>query len=351
MSDSKTPNKKKRSLLRRVLMLGGVAIVLIGGTGFYLLSGRYIETENAYVKADKIMVAPEVGGVVVGVNVANNQPVTKGSVLFSIDPAQYRIAEAKAQADLMSARSKIEEKKAEYRQKLQDVERAQVEVDYFTKEYDRQIELRAKDTVSQSKIDDIKRQRDAARKQVLVLREDAEQIKAALMGNPDIHPEDHPVVQAAAAAVDKAQLDLQHTTVLAPVNGIVGSVPNAGDYAHASVPMINLVSTGSSWIDANYKETELTNVRIGQPVDVTIDTYPGVHWKGVVSSISPATGAEFSILPAQNTTGNWVKVVQRITVRIDFMEGPEDLPKRAGMSTIVSIDTGSYPHMPKAWAK
>jgi len=332
-------------------MLGGVAVVVIGGLGFYLFSGRYIETENAYVKADKIMVTPEVGGTIVSVNVKDNQVVARGDVLFTIDPTQYQIAEARAQADLMSARSEIEQRKAEYRQKLEDVARAQVEADYFAKEYKRQIALRANDTVSQSKIDDIKRQRDAAQKQVQVLKEDAAQIKAALMGNPDINPEDHPLVKAAAAALDQARLDMTRTTVRAPANGIVGSAPNVGDYAHASVPVISIVGSDDVWIEANYKETELTHVRIGQPVEIGIDTYPSRHWKGVVESISPATGSEFSILPAQNTTGNWVKVVQRITVRIAIEDGPEDLPKRAGMSTEVSIDTGSYPHLPKAWAK
>jgi membrane fusion protein (multidrug efflux system) len=332
-------------------MLGGVAVVVIGGLAIYTFSGRYIETENAYIKADKIMVTPEVGGAIVSVNVKDNELVSKGSVLFSIDPAQYLIAEAKARADLATARSGIEQKKAEYRQKLQDVEQARVEAEYFTKEYDRQIALRARNNVSQAKIDDIKRQRDSARKEVEILKEDTAQIRAELMDDPDIDPQDHPLVRAAAAALDKAQLDMARTVVRAPANGIVGSAPNVGDYAHAGVPVTNLVGSDTAWVEANYKETELTHVRLGQPVDIEIDTYPGRHWTGVVESISPATGSEFSILPAQNTTGNWVKVVQRITVRITFKDGPKDLAKRAGMSTEVSIDTGSYPHLPQAWAK
>jgi membrane fusion protein (multidrug efflux system) len=342
---------KKRPFLRRLLMLGGVAVVVIAGLGIYLFSGRYIATENAYIKADKIMVAPEVGGSIISVKVEDNEPVSEGSVLFSIDPTQYLIAQAKAEADLATARSEIEQKKAEYLQKLQDVAQARVEAEYFTKEYDRQLALRANNNVSQAKIDDIKRQRDSARKEVEILKQDTAQIKAALMGNPDIDPEQHPLVRAAAAALDKAQLDLKRTTVVAPADGIVGSAPNVGDYAHASVPVLSLVSSTNAWIEANYKETELTHVQLGQPVEINIDTYPDRHWTGVVQSISPATGSEFSILPAQNTTGNWVKVVQRITVRIAFEDGPKDLVKRAGMSTEVSIDTGSYPHLPKAWAK
>ena len=347
-SDSKTSKKKR--LVRHILMAVGILAAGLGGGWFYLKSGRVVSTDNAYVKAAKVMVAPEVSGAITSVSVADNQWVDKGSVLFTVDDTAYRIALARAEADFAEARAQIEAKKGEYRQKLEDIDKAQVDVAYYTKEYDRQVKLKAQDTVSQSKLDEIKRARDSARKDVLSLKEELSQIMAALGGNPDIDPDDHPLVKAAAAALAKAKLDMQRTTVCAPADGTVGTAPAVGEYAHASVPMINIVSNHKVWIEANFKETDLENVKLGQKVKVTIDTYPGHVWRGTVESISPATGAEFSILPAQNTTGNWVKVVQRITVRIAFEDDDPDLVKRAGMSADVSIDTGVYPHLPDGWS-
>jgi membrane fusion protein (multidrug efflux system) len=249
-----------------------------------------------------------------------------------------------AKAELAMSYAEIEQLKARYRQKQEDMARAQVEAGYADKEYERKNQLAAKSTVSQSALDEARRTRDATAKTVAVLQEEIKEILAALGGNPDIKPEDHPLYLKALAALHDAELDLERTAIKAPVNGIIGTAPRKGDYARAGVPVLNLVGTGDIWIEANYKETELTGVRTGQPVLIEVDTYPGHEWKGRVESISPATGSEFSVLPAQNATGNWVKVVQRIAVRIVIEPGTESPPLRTGMSAHVTIDTGRYPH-------
>jgi membrane fusion protein (multidrug efflux system) len=324
----------------------GLVVVLAGGAWFYLTSGRYIDTDNAYIKAAKIMVTPEVTGTIMSVNIIDNQSVKKGEVLFAIDPTTYEIAEKKAEADLATARSNVLELKAEYAQKIADIQKAQVIAEYADKQYKRMVALRKSQTVAQATLDNVESQRDTALKDIASLREEANQYVAQLDGNPNIAPEDQSGYKAAAAALEQARLNLERTTVRAPADGIIGTAPHPGDYARTSVPQLNLVATGHVWIEANFKETELTRVRTGQPVTIKIDTYPGHEWEGQVESISPATGSEFSVLPAQNSTGNWVKVVQRIAVRIAVDRNHDELPLRAGMSTNVEIDTGSYPHLP-----
>jgi membrane fusion protein (multidrug efflux system) len=239
----------------------------------------------------------------------------------------------------------IDELKARYRQKQADIEKAKVQLDYTARELERQQNLFKAHATPQTTLDNAQRAYNDAEKNMTVLKEESAEIVSSLAGTPDIAPEDHPLVQTAQAALDQAQLDLARTTLLAPADGITGAAPHPGDYAHAGVPMLDLVGTGEVWIDANYKETELTHVRAGQKVTIEVDTYPAYEWTGTVESISPATGSEFSVLPAQNATGNWVKVVQRLAVRIGIDPLADAPPLRAGMSTYVSIDTGSYPHL------
>ena len=336
----------RRRVVRHVLMAVGIIAVAAGGAWFYLTSGRYVGTDNAYIKAAKILVTPEVTGTILTINIGDNQPVKKGDVLFTIDPTNYQIAVAKAQADLVTARSEVMNLKAEYAQQIADMQKAQVLADYADKQYRRMVSLRKSQSVSQSQLDQVASQRDAALKDIASFREQANQYVAQLDGNPNIAPEDQSGVKAAAAALRKAELDLSRTTVRAPADGIVGTAPHVGDYARASVPQFNMVGSNEVWIEANYKETELTAVKPGQPVTIEVDTYPGHKWTGTVESISPATGSEFSVLPAQNSTGNWVKVVQRIAVRIEVDRKSDPMPLRAGMSTNVTIDTGYYPHWP-----
>ncbi len=340
----KIKNKENKSL-RRLLMGGGVAVVAAAALIAYLIAGRYIETDNAYIKSAKIMITPEVSGVIESVAVSDNQIVHKGDVLFKIDPAAYEIAVQRAEADLLTARTRVEEMKANYRQKLADIERAQAVADYSSKSYNRTAALVRSGAVSQEAVDERSSSNATAQKDVAMLREDLNAIVAELNGNPDIAVEDHPSYKAALAALNNAKLNLERTTIKAPVDGLTGNAARAGDYARASVPAMSMVGTNEYWIEANFKETELTNVLPGQPVEIKVDTYPGRRWSGKVESISPATGSEFSVLPAQNATGNWVKVVQRIAVRI-AIEPQKDAPDlRAGMSTNVTIDIGHYPHL------
>ncbi len=341
----KIKNKDKKAL-RRVLMGGGVVAAVVVAAVMYLFGGRYISTDNAYIKSAKIMITPEVSGVIESVSVTDNQTVHAGDVLLKIDPASYQIALERAQADLENARTQVEELKANYRQKQQDIARAEVLASYNDKSYRRTAGLVKSGAVSQEAVDATNSSHLAADKDVAMLQEDLAAIVAQLGGDPNIETEKHPLYLSALAALDTAKLNLERTTMRAPVDGLTGNAAHAGDYARDLVPVMNMVGTKDVWIEANYKETELTDVKPGQNVEIEVDTYPGHKWQGKVESISPATGSEFSILPAQNATGNWVKVVQRIAVRISVAHQDNAPDLRAGMSTSVTIDTGSYPHLP-----
>lgn len=338
-------NSEKNSRKRRNLMVLGIGVVVVGSLWTYFSGGRYISTDNAYLKAEKILLAPDVSGSVLRVNVSANQNVQKGDVLFEIDNSSYAIAVQKARADLASSALQIEKLKALYQQKKADLKSADMQASFAERELKRQMQLISEGSVSEANRDDAELKRDKARQSVIILQNEVAEMLAALNNQPDINVHEHPQYKAAAAALQKAELDMQHTLVRAPAAGIVGNAPNVGDYARAGMPMLNFVTNNQHWIEANFKETELTNVRPGQTVTITVDTYPGVHWSGKVLSISPATDSEFSLLPAQNASGNWVKVVQRIATRISVENGPQDLPLRAGMSTDVEIDTGRYPHL------
>ncbi len=330
---------------RRLLMLGGTAFTIVLVLFFYLFSGRYIGTDNAYIKSAKIVVTPEVSGVINEVIVSDNQWVARGELLFTMDKASYEIVFARANAALTDAYAQVDRLKSQYRQNQADIARANIEAGFAKREYERQKYLHEKQVVPDSQIDAYKRTMETTRQSVAMLEEASKQILASLANDANIAPEQHPLVKSAQASLDAAKLDLERASVKAPIDGIVGSVPNVGDYARAGVPLVNLVGTENVWIEANFKETELTHVRPGQTVTIKVDTYPDHEWQGKVESISPATGSEFSILPAQNATGNWVKIVQRIMVKISIDDVGADSLLRTGMSTHVSIDTGSYPHL------
>lgn len=337
-------NKPQKSRTRRLLMVVVPAVVFVAAAIAYVFSGRYVSTDNAYVKADKVMLAPEVAGAVLGVHARDNQLVQKGDLLLTIDPAPYRIAFARAEANLATVETEIEEIRASYRQKQEELKIEQVEADYATKEYDRQMKL-GEEATPRSRIDAALRDRDAAAVKVLQLQQELQVILAKLANNADIATQDHPLYRQALAMLDAARLDLSRTELHAPVTGVVGTMPRLGVYAPAGTPMLSLVSSEDVWIEANFKETELTDITPGQKVQISVDTYPGYEWEGEVESISPATGSEFSILPAQNATGNWVKVVQRIAVRIRPLQKDGAPILRTGMSADIHVDTRHYPHL------
>uniref|UniRef100_UPI0035699895 HlyD family secretion protein n=1 Tax=Sneathiella sp. TaxID=1964365 RepID=UPI0035699895 len=341
--------RRRRWIRRSLLLLGPLIVILVGGY-IYFTGGRYVSTENAYVKADKVMVAAEVSGLISQVDVHENQHVNAGDILFRIDDRTYRIALSQAEAGVANVRDEIAGLKATYRQKQEELSLAQSNVNFAKKEYDRQNKLITTNAISHSKLDATSHALDVARQEVLVTRQELSEIKAQLAGNPDVAVEDHPHYKAMLAAQDRATLDLERTVVRAPFEGIAGNTPQIGQQVVGngafSSPVMSLVASTNIWIEANFKETDLTHVEPGQTVTVHVDTYPDRDWEGTVQSVSQATGAEFSVIPPQNATGNWVKVVQRIPVRISVKTEDDGPMLRAGMSTAVDIDTEHQRPMP-----
>jgi len=312
---------RHRAQWRLPLLLAGPVAVLLVAAYLYVTGGRTMSTDDAYVQSDKIAVSGDVGGRIVAIEVADNQYVHAGDVLFRLDDRPYQIAVARAQAQLDSARLQV-------RQALDNLA-------YRQREYDRQLQLFANHVTSQARLDEAKNALDVARQQAAGAAPAAGADTAA-----DV--ERHPLVQQARAQLDQAELDLAHTVIAAPANGIVTRVANlpVGQYLNAAMPAFALVTTDRVWIEANFKETDLTHLLPGDVATIDVDTYPGRTFKAHVQSIGPGTGAEFSVLPPQNATGNWVKVVQRLPVRLVIDNPDPERPLRAGMSANVEVDTG-----------
>ncbi|GAB2178516.1 HlyD family secretion protein [Dongia sp. agr-C8] len=339
--------RKRRRWRRLLLALGPVVVILVSGA-VYLNGGRFQGTDNAYIKAHMTSISPEISGRVVAVPVHENQVVKQGTVLLQIDPEPLKIALTGAQAELAAARNDIDAQKAAYRQRQADLQMANDNVGLAKREYARREKLFNAKTISESDYDEARNQYSVAQAQVSGVQQDIQRILSDLNGNPDIAPEDHPKVQAAQAKVDQAELDLRRATILAPSDGIVSQIDNirTGTYLTAGRPAFSLVSDKDLWIDANLKETDLTYVKPGQEAHVSVDTYPSEDFVAEVESVGAATGSEFSALPAQNATGNWVKVVQRIPVRLKLEPKPDQPQLRAGMSVEVEIDTGHTRSLP-----
>lgn len=330
----------RRARLRRLLMIGVPLAVVAVSAAAYLAGGRYVSTDNAYVKADIASLSPEIAGNVIQVLVTDNEPVTKGQPLLIIDATNYKVAMAGAEAQMRSAVANIESAKARYRQKEEAIALMETNVRFADREYKRQAQLAQANYVAAAKLDQASHALESARRNLRLLEQEKAEILATLEGNPEIRPEDHSAYQQAMAGRESAKLFVERATMLAPFDGVVSQVPKVGDFARTGAPILSLVSTSSVWVEANFKETDLTQMTPGQAVDIEVDTYPGRAFHGHVASISQATGAEFSVLPAQNSSGNWVKVVQRIPVRISFDEPDKGPTLRAGMSVIAEVDTG-----------
>ncbi|HKJ23045.1 MAG TPA: HlyD family secretion protein, partial [Gammaproteobacteria bacterium] len=306
---------------------------------------------NAYVKADKALISAQVSGPIATVTVKENQPVSAGAVLFRLDETPFKLALDRAKARLQEVRSDLEALKASYGQKHQELRLAESNAAYAEREFHRQSQLAHKGLTSQEQLDETRHRFDVAQKQVGVLTQDLARILANLDGDAAMPVEDHPRYLEAKAERDQAALDLQHAAVRAPFDGVASKTPEPGVFVKAGDPVMSVVAARGVWIKANFKETQLTHVHPGQSVTVRVDTYPGHEWHGRVTSISQATGAEFSILPPQNASGNWVKVVQWIPVRVAIDNRSQDLPLRAGMSTEVTVDTGYQRPLPGAVAR
>jgi membrane fusion protein, multidrug efflux system len=336
----KAPHSPRRRRVRWALFLL-LPLALIGGAYWYVTGGRVMSTDDAYVEADKVGISTDVSGIVKEIDVTNNQKVEVGQVLFSLDDLPFRLALERAEAQVGSVGNDLNALKANYRDMQAQIKQAEDDIGYYDREFHRQQDLAAKNIASQQTFDSARRNLQNAQQKFASLNQQLAAIAANLNGNPDIPVEQHPRYRDAV---------LDHTAAKAPFAGIVTNVPAIapGKYLQASMTAFYLVAADRVWVDSNPKETELTHVHPGQPVTVTVDTYPGAEWQGTVESISPAAAQEFSLLPAQNTSGNWVKVVQRIPMRVRLDIRDKNLPPlRAGMSVEVNVDTGHQRGLPQ----
>jgi membrane fusion protein (multidrug efflux system) len=340
------PTRPLRQRVRLPLMLAGPIVVAVMASWWYLTSGRYVTTDDAYIQAARTMISADVNGRVLAVEVHENQRVTKGQVLYRLDPNAYQVQVNDAKAQLGVARLQVEALKATYQQKVADNKGAQETLDYAQREYDRQKKLLGSGVASQQQFDQASNSLEVARQRVASTKHDIGNVLAQLGGNPDVPVNDHPAVQRTQAVVDAKQIDLNDTVIRAPEDGIVTKVEQlqVGDYITAATPVFSLVSD-RLWVEANFKETELTYMRTGQDATVEIDTYPGVEFHAKLASLSPGTGLTFSLLPPENATGNWVKVVQRLPVRLALDNIGPDTPLHAGLSVTVEVDT----HHKRPW--
>jgi membrane fusion protein (multidrug efflux system) len=337
----------RKRMLRVVLLALAPIVAILAGGYFYVTGGRIVSTENAYVKADKVAVSTDVDGRVIQVSITDNQSIRAGQLLFRLDPEPFRIALEESEANMRSVSSQIEATRAQLRQKHQELNMAEVDISFMRREFERQRQLVEKGHVSKAKYDQAIRNLEMAQQEANEIREQINEVIANLAGDPNVLIEKHPNYLEAKSIRDEVALALRQTEIYAPIDGIATRMTlQPGEYVEAGEPIFSIVNTNNFWVEANLKETELTYIVVGQRATIKVDAYPDVVWQAVIESISPATGAEFSLLPPQNATGNWVKVVQRIPVKLK-LEDIDGMPSlRAGMSVLVEIDTLHEREMP-----
>lgn len=337
----KSCRKKKRLVLLVVVPL----MVVLGNIALYLHGGRYVETDNAYVKADKTSVTSVVSGRIDKVLVEENQNVQKGQLLFAIDPKDFEIAVELAEANLNDVKTSLSTLKAEYQSKQANIRVAQSQYDYLKKEQARKYNLLKKNYISQSEYDAARQETQTQKLQISALNQELKQIAESLGGNVSAPVEIHPKYQSALASLRKAENDLEHTRVYAPSAGVVTKVVEQGQYIAPGSMAMMLISDQDVWIEANFTEKEVAHMQVGQQVEIAVDYAGDYVWQGEVESMSPATGSEFSVIPAQNATGNWVKIAQRLPVRIHIDSGQGAPKLRAGLSAVVTVDTQYKRHL------
>ena len=326
--------------IKQIALVGVPVLVLVGALFFWLQGGRHITTENAFVKADIAQIASEVQGRIVELRVHDHSAVAAGDVLLRLDPTPYQLALAKAEAEIDSARAAVEQLKASLREIRAETRESENKLIYLQTLAKRQRELSGRGVASTAKVEQTNSEEQEGEDKVAVLHQRIARVEAALGGKPDRPTDAFAAVREKLAMRDRAALDLTYTETKAPKAGVVVNFRmQLGEQVKAQTPLFALVTDRRPWLEANFKETDLTYVTVGQKAKVMLDMHPDVSWDAVVESISPATGAEFAILPAQNASGNWVKVVQRLPVRLRLVERPGEPPLRAGMTAYVSIDT------------
>ena len=333
----------RRNRLRWIFMGGGVLVLLLAILLFWLFTGRYQSTDDATLRAAMATVSANISGRVTEIDVQDNQQVRRGDVLFKLDDRPYRIAIADATAKLATAKLQIGAAAATYRHQLAEVAAAQSTLAYRKQDFDRQQNLLNSGIASRAQFETAQHALDTAREQLTSAQQSADSVLVLLGGKPDLPVDQHPAVQQAQSVLDRANLDLTYTVVRAPDDGVVAKVEQlqVGDYISAAAPLFTVVSTRDIWVEANFKEDQLSYMRAGQRAEVKLDAWSGHTLKARVSSLSPGTGSQFSALPPENATGNWVKVVQRLPVRLQ-LETPADLsqlPLHSGLSATVSVDT------------
>ena len=343
-ADADTPPATKSRRLSKTAIIAisalGPLLAIAFGMHLYLGGGRFISTDNAFVKSDKIAVSADISGRVSEVLVKANQIVKPGSVLFKLDPEPFSIAVEQARGTLLAARHEGQAQRSLYLQRLASVNQAKADIQFFERRFNRQDKLKRKSITSQSTLDTADQELQRARAQIAILEQDMAQALARLSGDIDTPIDKLPGVLTARAALNKAELDLKRTEIRASVDGIITNFDlQKGEYVEEGTTVFSIVGTRDVWIQANFRETDLTYMRPGQSATIRIDAYPNDKRKAQIASIDPATGAEFALLPPQNATGNWVKVVQRLPVRLRLQDDRENKPLRAGMSVIVSVDT------------
>ena len=331
------PTGSRAKHLRRVLMFSVPLLLLLVGGYFWLTSGRFTSTDNAYVRQDKVSIAAEVNGTIVEVCARENQQVRKGDLLFRIDPRPYRIALEQAEAQIAQAQVQVAEARTELAGTGADILGARDAVAIAQRDLGRQAALMKRGFTTRADYDRALHAVQEARTRLANAQAEAANKRAALRGGD---PSTEPALQAAYAARDQALLNLKRTEVRAPSSGYVSQSERLqiGNTVVQGVPMVTIVRSDQAWVEANYKETDLARMTVGQPAELKFDAYPGLKVHGHVASIGAGTGSEFSVLPAQNATGNWVKVTQRVPVRIAIDEDP-GRPMIAGLSVEVTVDT------------
>jgi len=340
-TDAAPPGARRRGRFRQAAIMASVPLLLIGGAVvYYFANARYVSTDNAYVQQDKVSVSPQVTGNLVEVDVRENQMVKAGDLLFRIDPEPFRIAIAQADAAIAAAQVKVVGLETDLGNTSVDIRGAGEDVTFYEDQLRRETELMRRGFSTRARIESAQHDLSDARSRLASAQAEARKAQAALATAP-VAPGVNPAVLAAEAQKRKAQLDLSRTEVRAPAAGKVSQASSlqVGQLAFTGMPSLTLVLSGRSWVEANFKETELAHMRVGQPATITFDAYPDIKLKGHVASLGAGTGSEFSMLPAQNANGNWVKVTQRVPVRIAIDDKPSR-PLIAGLSTDVTVDTG-----------